>query len=139
MGKQYIHFINNHKIRSMIINKIIRLAFILIVITFISCEKDKDVTNYGKILGTWISLDKSDTLDFVDKNNFYKSSHTMRYDHYDYELYNDSIEIGYRGILYVGVLPTRHKYFIDGYNLTIDFSNKICYGFGMKVMTYTKQ
>ena len=126
---------DNYKLKTMITNKISRLALILIVITFLSCDKIPQ----DKILGTWISIDNSDTLDFVDNNNFYKSTVYMRYDHYDYQLYNDSIEIGYRGKLYVLVLPTKHKYHLDGNNLTIDFSNKICYGFGMQIMTYTKK
>ncbi|MBA7535448.1 hypothetical protein ES705_27704 [subsurface metagenome] len=130
---------DNHKIKAMITNKILRLALLLIGMTFISCDKDKDVISQDKILGTWISLDKSDTLDFVDNNNFYKSSVNMRYDHYDYQLENDSIEIGYSGRLYILVLPTTHKYHLDGNNLTIDFNNINCYGFDFQVTNYTKQ
>lgn len=107
---------DNHKIKAMITNKILRLALLLIGMTFISCDKDKDVISQDKILGTWISLDKSDTLDFVDNKNFYKSSVNMRYDHYD-----------------------THKYHLDGNNLTIDFNNINCYGFGFQVTNYTKQ
>jgi hypothetical protein len=113
--------------------KKIALMFVLSLI-FLSCEKNQE-----KLLGKWVSTDKSDTLDFVDESNFYKSSINMRYDHYDYQLFKDSIKIGYRGKLYVLVTPTFHRYFIDGGNLVIDFSNKSCYGFPLQELTYTKE
>lgn len=123
----------------MIITKISGLSIILLVITLISCEKIEVIINQDKILGTWISIDNSDTLDFTDCKNFYRSTLYMRYDHYDYQLYTDSIKIGYRGKYYILVIPTKHKYNLDGNNLTIDFTNKICYGFGSQVITYRKE
>jgi NAD+--asparagine ADP-ribosyltransferase len=102
------------------------------------CEKDNELVNQSRILGKWISVDKSDTLEFADKDNFYKSNSTMRHDHYDYTLYDDSIKIGYNGILYVLVLPTKHRYSLNGDQLTIDFSNRNCYGFGKQSITYIK-
>lgn len=113
--------------------KKIALAFIL-TLFFISCEKNQEI-----LLGRWVSTDKSDTLDFVNESDFYKSSVDMHYDHYDYQQFKDSIKIGYRGKLYILVHPTNHKYFLNGNNLTIDFSNKNCYGFPLKEMTYTKE
>jgi len=110
---------------------VLMLVFSLI---FLSCEKNQE-----KLLGIWVSTDKSDTLDFVDENNFYKSSINMQYDHYDYQLFKDSIKIGYRGKLYILVTPTFHRYFFDGGNLVIDVSNKSCYGFPLQEMTYSKE
>lgn len=78
-------------------SKIQNLIFFLLLIssTITSCEKDLETKNQDMILGTWVSLDKSDTLDFVNNNSFYTSNYTMRYDHFDYQLYKDSIEIRY--------------------------------------------
>jgi hypothetical protein len=106
---------------------------------FFSCKKDGNLKNQEKLLGKWISIDKSDTLDFIDKNNFYNSSLYMHYDHYDYQLFNDSIKIGYRGKLYILVMPTNHRYFLNGNNLTIDLSNTNCYGFPLQELTFTKE
>ena len=78
------------------------LIIVLLILVVISgCSK----FNQNEILGTWISADKTDTLEFVDNSNFYKSSITMRHDHYDYHLYKDSIEIRYRGMLMILIQP----------------------------------
>ncbi|MFW5700668.1 MAG: hypothetical protein ACOCWM_03175 [Cyclobacteriaceae bacterium] len=114
------------------------LIVFTIVINF-GCEKESKLSTEDKIIGTWISEDKSDTLDFVDYESFYKSSVNMRYDHYDYSLLDDSIEIGYRGRLYILVTPTIHSYNLSDDKLTIDFSNKKCYGFGLEQIDYYKK
>ena len=62
----------------------------------------------------------------------------MRHGHFDYAVYNDSIEIGYEGILYILVLPAKHKYSFSSDNLTIDFSNQNFYGFNRKSIVYAK-
>ena len=120
-------------------NKKTTLILLLLIGILASCDKVKDSSNNDNILGIWISTDKSDTLDFIDKTNVYKSNAFFRHDHYDYQLDIDSIEVGYKGILYVLVKPTTHKYNLDGNNLTIDFSNKSCYGFESNVMNYTRK
>jgi len=120
-------------------NRIPGVVLILIAIATFGCEKHNLSINQEKILGTWISLDKSDTLDFVDDNNFYKSNIGMHYDHFDYKLFVDSIEIGYSGIMYILVKPTKHSYSMEGDRVTIDFSNRICYGFTNQEETYTKE
>ena len=119
--------------------RLFRIALILIAISMMGCDKYNLANNKEIILGTWISLDKSDTLDIVDDSNFYKSTSHMHYDRYLYELFVDSIKIGYSGILYVAVKPTYHKYSIDEDKLTIDFSNRNCYGFSNQETTYTKE
>jgi hypothetical protein len=123
----------------MIILKNLILVLFMIICILISCEKDKDSSNHDNILGKWISIDKSDTLDFVDKTDFYKSNIDFRHDHFDYILDNDSIKIGYNGIRMVLVQPTKHKYSLNGNNLNIDFSNRNCYGFDLKVMNYIRK
>lgn len=117
------------------------IYFGLLLLTFIAlvnCSKGELETNQEKLLGTWISLDKSDTLYFTTKVDFYKSNGYMNYDHYDYQLFKDSIEIGYRGKMYVLVTPTMHKYQFDNNNLIIDLSNRQCYGFKTELLTYIK-
>lgn len=121
------------------INRIPGFVLILITISMMGCDKYNLANNKEKILGTWISLDTSDTLDIVDDSNFYKSTSHMHYDRYLYELFVDSIEIGYSGILYIAVKPTKHGYSLDEDRLTIDFSNRNCYGFSNQETTYTKE
>ena len=121
-------------------NKSILGMLLLIMVIFLTnCTKDEIETNQKELLGTWIAVDKSDTLEFASENDFLKSNGYMVSDHYDYALFKDSIEIGYRGIMYVLVYPTMHKYSIENSNLTIDFSNKQCYGFALEKMTYIKE
>lgn len=114
------------------VNKIFQL--LLICFFIVSCKKDKELANQDNILGTWVSIDKSDTLKFVDKSNLWRHS-----DHYDYQITNDSISIGYSGKLFIYVLPTNHKYFLNGDKLSIDFSNKRCYGFDLRLINYTRE
>ncbi|HKJ43979.1 MAG TPA: hypothetical protein VKA27_17920 [Sunxiuqinia sp.] len=115
-----------------------RLLLLLFSITIAGCSKNEIATNQDKIIGTWIAIDKSDTLDFTTNTDFFKSNGYLFYDHYDYELFKDSIKIGYRGNLMILIRPTMHAYTLDQENLTIDLSNTQCYGFEKKVMIYKK-
>ena len=117
--------------------KIILLMFVAIAL--ISCEEKIVERNQEIILGTWISVNNTDTLDFVNDSSFFRSSFSMHYDHYDYKLYRDSIMIRYRGKMYVLVHPTKHEYSINENTLVIDFTNEICYGFSPQVITYNKK
>lgn len=115
-------------------NKVLLILFVILVV-FPGCRKfDQNV-----LLGTWISTDTVDTLEFVDDSNFYMSNIGLRHDHFDYHLDKDSIEIKYSGTLMIYVLPTKHKYFINDDTLTIDFRNKICYGFSQNEISFVKQ
>ncbi len=114
---------------------ILRIILIILAVVVSGCNKFDDEV----LLGTWISMDKADTLYFVDNSNFFKSSAAMRYDHFDYRLDRDSIEIKYSGRLYVFVYPTRHKYYLESGRLTIDFTNKLCYGFSKEEITFVRQ
>ena len=116
------------------IQKFLSFLFLAFLV-FAGCTK----FDQNKILGTWISLDKTDTLSFVDNSSFYQSNKTMRYEHYDYHLDKDSIEIRYRGTLMILVQPTKHKYYLNNLELIIDFRNKMCYGFNSEEITFEKQ
>lgn len=120
-------------------NRILGTVLILVTISLIGCEKYKLSINQEEILGTWVSLDKSDTLDIVDESRFYKTVGTMPNELFSYELFVDSIKIGYSGSLYILVKPTKHKYSIGANRLTIDFSNRNCYGFSNQKTSYTKE
>jgi hypothetical protein len=112
---------------------------ILLALSTMGCDKYNLENNKEMILGTWVSLDKNDTLDIVDENRFYKTVGTMQNELFSYELFVDSIEIVYSGSLYILVYPTKHKYSLDKERLTIDCSNKNCYGFSNQEKTYTKE
>jgi len=111
--------------------------FLFLIFTIVltsACRKDDETVNRERILGTWISEDQNDTLDFTDQSNFYRNG-----DHFDYTLYYDSIEVAYSGRLFILVMPSKHKYQLTGDNLMIDFSNRNCYGFDMKVEHFARQ
>ena len=113
--------------------------YIMIVLVLASCEKNQDSSSQDHILGTWISEENNDTLNFADSTNLLRSNINMHSDHYDYQLINDSIRIGYSGRLYIYVIPSMHKYLLNGNNLTIDFSNRHCYGFALQKINYTRK
>lgn len=123
----------------MIRNRILGTVFIIIALSMIGCDKYNLANNKEMILGTWVSLDENDTLDIVDESRFYKTVGTMQNELFSYELFVDSIEIVYSGSLYILVYPTKHKYSLDEDRLTIDFSNKNCYGVGNREIVYVKQ
>ena len=123
----------------MTILKSITLVLLLIIGIIVSCKKEETLANNDKILGVWISIDKSDTLDFADKTDFYKSTVGFKHDLYKYHLTNDSILIDYSGIRMPMVQNTTHKYNLSGNNLTIDFNNKNCFGFELVVMNYLRK
>ena len=86
------------------------------------CEKN-NTNDFRNFLGTWVSKDLSDTLDFRDEHDLFSNG-----DHYDYSLSKDSITIRYNGRLFIYVNPTTHFCQINGNKLTIDFRPQ-CYGF----------
>ncbi len=116
----------------------LKIIFVSCTIVIIGCEIETGNMNQEAIIGTWISADKSDTLDFVNNESFYKSNEVMRYDHYDYELFGDAIKIRYSGKLYILVSPTVHSFNLSENKLTIDFSNEQCYGFNQEKVDYFK-
>ena len=117
-------------------NAFAKISIVLFIIIIIGCELETSNVNQEMIIGTWISADKKDTLDFVNNESFYKSNEVMRYDHYDYELLSDSIKVRYSGKLYILVSPTVHSFNLSENKLTIDFSNEQCYGFNQEKVDY---
>jgi len=99
------------------------------------CEKES-THDYRNFLGTWISTDLTDTVEFTSDNDFYKMFSGVK-DHFDYTLSDDSITIGYNGMLFILVLPSTHPYQIKGDELTIDFSPQ-CYGFRNQVIKFIR-
>ena len=111
----------------------------MVVILMSNCSENDLGMKEEQILGRWIASDKSDTLNFTTENDFSKSNGYLHEDHYYYEISNDSIEIGYNGHLLILVIPTKHKYSLGDKTMTIDFSNKPCYGFSEGIITYEKE
>lgn len=112
---------------------------LIMILALGSCSKDDD--DFEQIpLGIWVSIDKTDTLDFKTQNNFFKSNAFMENDNFNYQLLSkDSIEIQYRSIQFVNIEPTTHKYSLNTNELSIDFTNQTCYGFDDVIMSYQKQ
>lgn len=123
----------------MIKKRIFLVSIIIISLCLVGCDKESDIIDIDTIIGTWTSSDKSDTLDFTDTDNFYRSSLTMQYDHYNCSFDKDSIEIQYQGKLYILIQPTNHKYYLEDNILTIDFSNNNCYGFASELKDFIKE
>jgi hypothetical protein len=114
--------------------EILVICLLLTSITYLtSCEK---ITSKD-LIGTWISTDLVDTIDFTTDKDLYKMFSGFR-DHFDYSLGNDKIRIGYRGMLKILVTPTYHDYEFKNDQLTIDF-RPTCYGFRSQEITFRKQ
>lgn len=118
-------------------SKILQLIVFIFILT--SCSGNEIDINQKQLIGTWISVDKSDTLMFTSESDFYKSNKYLFRNHYNYKLFEDSIRIGYSGDMYIYVFPTMHKYTLNNNNLTIDFKSRQCYGFVVEKIIYEKE
>ncbi|UZR96512.1 hypothetical protein [Chondrinema litorale] len=118
--------------------RIIAISFSTLLL-IAGCSEDEITITHEDLLGTWISVDKSDTIQFTTEIDFYKSSKTMDYDHYIYQILKDSLQIGYNGKMFVLVYPTKHQFQIDRDKLLIDFSQVECFGFENEKITYIKE
>ncbi len=116
---------------------IITIFFFLILLFFFSGFEKKKVTD-DDLLGEWIEESKTDTIWFTDNTNFYHSTKNMHYDHYDYTIKGDSMEIGYSGMMMILVPKTKHYFELKGDELMIDLSNKQCFGFSQEKMHYKR-
>jgi hypothetical protein len=120
-------------------SKEFRLVIItMAVFTFIvisSCEKSRS-ENSKRFLGTWISTDLVDTIEFRTENDFYKNVGIPK-DHFKYSVSGDSIMIQYHGFLYILVQPTNHFYKFEGELLTIDLEH--CYGFRNQIISFSRK
>jgi hypothetical protein len=120
--------------------KSIKLKFFFIAVSVVSaivissCEKNSNT--YKNLLGTWISTDLIDTVEFRTESDFYKTVGVPK-DHFYYSVSADSMTIQYKGALYVYVHPTNHYYKLNGDLLTIDLNN--CYGFRSQVIAFSKK
>jgi hypothetical protein len=112
--------------------KLIPLVTILTVLMFSGCEEN-NTNDFKDFLGTWVSRDMSDTLNFRSDHDLYSNS-----DYYVYSLSRDSITIRYDGKLFILVSPTTHFYKLNGNTLTIDF-RPYCYGFKSEVIEYSRK
>ena len=108
-------------------------VFTLLVIS--SCEKSRS-ENSKKFLGTWISTDLVDTVEFRTENDFYKNVGIPK-DHFNYSVSGDSITIQYNGVLYILVQPTNHFYKFTRDHLTINLEH--CYGFRNQIISFTRK
>jgi hypothetical protein len=115
------------------------LAIFLLLSFFIStssCEKSSS-DDYKKLLGTWISTDLVDTVEFTSDKDFYKMFSGVR-DHFDYSLSRNKITICYNGMSFILVIPSTHPFELKGGQLTIDFRPS-CYGFREQEITFIKK
>jgi len=109
------------------------VVFSLLVIS--SCEKNSS-ESYKGLLGTWISTDLIDTVEFKTDHDFYKTVGIPK-DHFYYSVSGDSMTIQYSGALYILVQPTNHYYKLTENSLTIDLEH--CYGFRSQIINFTKK
>jgi hypothetical protein len=114
-------------------NLFIFIVFTLLVIS--SCEKNPSENN-KRFLGTWISTDLVDTVEFRTENDFYKNFGIPK-DHFNYKVSTDSITIQYNGFLKIAVQPTDHFYKFNGDLLTINLEH--CYGFRSQIISFTRK
>jgi hypothetical protein len=112
--------------RGKLIYSLSQIVITLTIITISGCEKS-NTNDYKKFLGTWISTDLVDTLDFTSDHDFYKTFACLN-DHFNYWSSRDCIIVQYDGFLKILIAPTTHFYQLKGNELTIDFT-KGCYGF----------
>jgi hypothetical protein len=112
--------------------------FIFSVLTLLvisSCERNPSENN-KRFLGTWISTDLVDTVEFRTESDFYKTVGVPK-DHFNYHISADSITIQYNGFLMILVQPTNHFYSFNGDLLTIDLEH--CYGFRNQIISFTRK
>ena len=108
---------------------------VLCIMLYSGCEKNTRESN-TTILGTWISSDLIDTVDFRTEKDFYKTVGIPE-DHFNYRISTDSITIQYYGFLKILVQPTIHYFHLSGNSLTIDLRN--CYGFRNQIISFTRE
>ena len=105
------------------------------ILVISSCEKNPP-DNSKKFLGTWISTDLLDTIEFKTEHDLYKTVGIPN-DHYNYSVSGDSITIQYNGALFILVQPSNHYYEFSGNKLSIDL--KRCYGFRNQIISFTRK
>jgi hypothetical protein len=109
-----------------------QILIVLILVVISGCEKSSS-NDFKDFLGTWVSTDLSDTLDFRTEHDLYSNR-----DYYVYSLSRDSITIRYDGKMFIYVSPTTHFYQLNGNKLTIDF-RPFCYGFNNQITEFSRK
>lgn len=109
------------------------ISAVIWVSTLSSCNKDARAKE--AILGAWVSVDQSDTLVFINEEQFEQNFYPGVMELYLYSIDRDSITVQYSGSHLVLVLPSTHYFEVDEDALSIDFS-KGCYGFPIRKMDY---
>jgi hypothetical protein len=125
----------NHRISF----RLLFITLILLVVGAMSCKKNS-VRNDEPLLGTWISTDNQDTLEFTSVHDLYKMITGVK-DHYDYSLTGDSILITYNGLAmpYIYLGPSKNRFYqLNGNDLTIDFRNAY-YGFSNQIILFHRK
>jgi hypothetical protein len=116
-----------------------QILILYIIITFSGCKKNTNSEN-GDLLGTWISTDLVDTLDFTSDHDLYKMIDGI-VDHYGYSINADSIKIEYSGFQmpYIYIGPPNNRFFqLNGNDLTIDFKSPY-YGFRAQIIKFKRK
>jgi hypothetical protein len=108
---------------------------VLALLVISSCEKNPS-DNSKRFIGTWISTDLVDTVEFKTEHDFYKNVGIPK-DHFNYSISGDSLTIQYNGALYILVQPTNHFYKFSDDLLTIDLEH--CYGFRSQIISFTRK
>jgi len=116
------------------LKSIFTFAIVSSISLLFSCENSPP---FGvSLLGEWVATENADTIYILDESNFYHSTKNMHYDHYDYSIKGDSIQVGYSGMMMILVQETNHYFELKGDKLMIDFSNRHCFGFPKEKMHY---
>ncbi len=98
---------------------VISIAIVAVVLN--SCNKEARLKK--EIIGTWVSVDYIDTLNFINDEIFEKNfPYSM--ERYFYEIKRDSIKINYSGSNFILTIPTTHHLEIVDNRMSIDFSNR---------------
>lgn len=118
---------------SLLNRTILIVSVILLIATLASCNKDD--WKKEAIIGTWVSVDRADTLVFLNEECFEKNLHPGNMDLFLYSIEGDTIKIQYSGVNYICIIPSAHYFELEDNDLRIDFSNG-CYGFPRKKMEY---
>jgi len=113
------------------------ISLIVITLTIIEVSSCKKNDVYKNLLGTWVSKDLIDTLNFTSDTSFNKM-YSGSPDYFKYELLKDNITIQYSGKLFIYVFPTTHHFQLNDQELTIDFSNG-CYGFRKQIIYFIRK
>lgn len=110
--------------------------FILVVALISSCSKSELEIDREEIIGVWVGLESSDTLEFTTDQAAY-----MNHIPFKYHLEKDSIKMQYVGIvfaLFPPPPPFKLGYTLNLNELIIDCPNENCIGFDAGSLEYLR-